>query len=126
MLTEWGPLAAALAAVIAAGFAYRSSVKATKSKQPVDEATANKIREELRTDQLTNDEKKAVADRKRDRHIIALEEWAFREVRPKWRVASGIVDELNVLLVQLAQRANLPFEPKHMPELAPMPEINDD
>jgi hypothetical protein len=119
-LAEWAPLGASAVALTAAAGSYWAS----RRKPDVDDATARKIKAEMRTERQAADATKALADAKRDRHIVALEEWAFRQVRPKWRIATIIVDDQNALLVKLAGLAKIAYEPRQLPELPPMPEID--
>jgi hypothetical protein len=122
MWAEYGPLAAALAAALAAVLAYLTS----RSKQPVDEATARKIKTEIEKGQRDNELAKARGDARRDRHIIRLDKWGFEKVMPWSRRATTIVTEQNELLVELAARANIPYEPKSLEPLPAMPQIDDD
>lgn len=88
-------------------------------KQPqLDGVNVDKIKGEISRES-------AEANAKRDRHIIRLEAWAFEKVRPCWRAAVIIVDQQNDLLVKLAARAKIEYEPRHLPELPEMPQIDD-
>lgn len=123
MLTEYGPLFAALGAVIVAILAWLSSRK----KPQVDVATAEKIKTEIEQGQEANRQAKARADVRRDRHIVRLEKWGFEKVMPWGRRAATIVDEQNELLVELAARSDPPIEftPKQLAPFPEMPQIDD-
>lgn len=120
-LAEFGPLFAALAAVIAAVLAYMSS-----RRPKVDAATAAKIKAEIEAGQLKTQQEKALADARRDRYIVRFEKWAFEKVRPAWHKAVVQNDEQNAVLCELAARAGIPYEPKTLPELPDPPMIDDD
>lgn len=119
--TEYAPALASLAAITAAVLAYLSS-----RKPKLDDAQVAKIKTEIEKDQEANRQEKARADVKRDRHIVRLEEWGFALVRPWGRRAAVVVDEQNDLLVQLAERAGIPYEPKTLAPFPEMPQIEDE
>lgn len=121
MLAEYGPLFAALAAVIAAVLAYLSS-----RKPKIDQATADKIKTEIEAGQLKTQQEKALADAKRDRYIVRFEKWAFEKVRPAWHKAVVQNDEQNIVLAELCGRAGIQYEPKTLPELPDPPMIDDE
>lgn len=123
MLADYGPLFAAGAAVIAAILAWMSS-----RKPKLDAAQVDKLKSEIEKDQETNRQEKARADIRRDRHIVRLEKWGFEKVMPYARRAATIVDEQNVLLVELAARADPPIQyaPKQLAPLPDMPQIDDE
>lgn len=121
LITEYAPVLAALAAVIAALQAWRVS----RNKPQVDAVTAEKIKTEILKEQETAQQERALGNAKRDRYLVRLENWAYTKVRPAWHKAVEQNDEQNRLLVQLASRAGLPFTPKVMPELPDPPRFDD-
>lgn len=122
LITEYAPVLAALAAVIAALQAWRIS----RNKPKVDEATAEQIKTEILKEQEAAQQERALGNARRDRYLVRLENWAYARVRPAWHKAVEQNDEQNRLLVQLASRAGLPFTPKPMPELPDPPRFDDE
>ena len=120
-LTEYAPIIAAGGAIIVALLAWHSS-----RKPKLDAAQVDKIKAEIAKDENAAKQESARANAKRDRHIVRLEQWGFEMVRPWGRRAAIVVDEQNDLLVELAARANIPFEPKHLAPFPEMPQIDDD
>jgi hypothetical protein len=121
MLTEYGPLIAAIGAIIASVLAYLSS-----RKPKIDQAQVEKIKTEIEQAQEKTRQEKAKADVRRDRHIVRLETWGFEKVMPWGRRAAVVVDEQNALLVELADRANIEYSPKHLAPFPEMPQIDDE
>lgn len=120
MLAEYGPLAAAFAAVLAAVLAYRSSRHPTL---PPEER--EKIKSEIEAGQLKTQQEKALAEAVRNRYLVRLENWAYQDVRPWSHKAVGIIDSQNIVLAELCSKEGIPFEPKHLPELPDPPRIDD-
>lgn len=122
LVTEYGPVLAALAAVIAALQAWRVS----RNKPKVDDATAEKIKTEILKEQETAQHERALGNAKRDRYLVRLENWAYRSVRPWSHQAVGIIDGQNIALAELCSKEGIPFEQKHLPELPDPPRFDDE
>lgn len=120
-LTELAPLVGSFVALVGACLAYRAS-----RKPKLDEAQVNKLKTEIDAAQETTRQEKARADVRRDRHIVRLEQWGFEKVMPWGRRAATVVDEQNVLLVELASRANIEYTPHKLAPFPEMPQIDDD
>lgn len=122
MLTEYGPLFAAIGAVIAAFLAYLASRK----PKTLTDTEVDKLKTEIKKGQLDNEAAKALADVRRDRHILRLEKWGVEKVMPWGRRAASVVDEQNALLVELAVRADIPYTPHKLAPFPDMPQIDDE
>lgn len=120
MLAEYGPLFAAIGAVIAAALAYRASRHPTL---PPEER--EKIKAEIEAGQLKTQQEKALAEALRNRYLVRFENWAYQEVRPAWHTAAVIVDEQGIMLAELCAKEGIPYTPKRMPELPDPPRIDD-
>lgn len=121
MLTEYGPLGAALAAALAAVLAYLAS----RRRPQLAPEQADKLRSEIANDQLARDKQREQANITRDRHIVRMEKWGFEIVRPWSRKAATIIGDQNDLLVELAARAEIDYTPTQLEPLAEMPQIDD-
>ena len=120
-LTEYGPIFAAVAAVIAALLAWHSS-----RKPKVDAAQVEQIESEIEKDQESVNLERAKANAKRDRHIVRLENYLFAEVRPWGRQAVVLNGEQNDIIVAMAARMDIEYSPKRLPPFPEMPTIDDE